>query len=68
MPQSTQLVSAEQVAAWWGVSTETVRAWARDGRIPSVRTPGGHFRFDPDLVRPAAEDGSPSMRDAEHVA
>lgn len=30
-----------------GVSTSTLRAWAAEGRVPHVRTAGGHRRFDP---------------------
>lgn len=33
-----------------GVSTSTLRAWAADGRVPHVRTAGGHRRFNPDAL------------------
>ena len=45
-----------------GVHTSTLRQWADSGKIPTVRTPGGHRRFaesdvlgllDPEPLRPA---------------
>jgi excisionase family DNA binding protein len=33
------------------VSERTVAEWARRGRIPSVRTPGGHRLYPADQVR-----------------
>jgi|GEM_PF-718667 len=33
-----------------GVSTSTLRAWAAEGRVPHVRTAGGHRRFNPDAL------------------
>ena len=41
-----------------GVSSSSLRAWAAAGRVPHVRTPGGHRRFELDeLVRWLAERG-----------
>lgn len=28
-----------------GVHPATLKRWARDGRVPAIRTPGGHWRF-----------------------
>jgi excisionase family DNA binding protein len=44
-----QLLRTADVATLFQVSERTVSDWARRGRIPSVRTPGGHRRY------PAAE-------------
>ena len=33
-----------------GVSPNTVTRWAREGRLPSQVTLGGHHRFDRELV------------------
>lgn len=38
------------LAAHYEVGTETVRRWAREGRIPAVRI-GREIRFKPDDVR-----------------
>jgi excisionase family DNA binding protein len=40
-----------EVAAIFGVQPRTVVRWAQDGRLPSIRTPGGHTRFHADAVR-----------------
>lgn len=33
------------VAKIFGVTPETVTNWADEGKLPSFRTPGGHYRF-----------------------
>lgn len=35
----------QDVAAYFGVSTGSVRNWARDGRLRVFLTPGGHRRI-----------------------
>lgn len=44
-----RLLRTREVALLFQVSERAVTDWARRGRIPSVRTPGGHRRY------PAAE-------------
>jgi excisionase family DNA binding protein len=44
-----RLLRTREVALLFRVSERAVTDWARRGRIPSVRTPGGHRRY------PAAE-------------
>lgn len=39
-----------EVAAIFGVTLTTAKRWAEDGRLPSFRTPGGHYRFRPEDV------------------
>lgn len=39
------LLRTSDVALLFQVSERTVAEWARRGRIPSVRTPGGHRRY-----------------------
>lgn len=46
-----QLLRTTDVAALFQVSERTVSEWARRGRIPSVRTPGGHRRYPADRIR-----------------
>jgi excisionase family DNA binding protein len=51
LPPLLMLTSSE-VAAMFGVDTETVSRWARAGKLTSIRTPGGrHRRYDEAEVR-----------------
>lgn len=40
-----RLLRTREVALLFQVSERAVTDWARKGRIPSVRTPGGHRRY-----------------------
>jgi excisionase family DNA binding protein len=70
-PDDRWLLS-HQVAAIFEVSPKTVNRWGREGKLPHVRTLGGHRRYSERAVRelyasmmepatdgPAAEGGSP---------
>jgi len=46
----TQFLTRSEVAKLLGVSPNTVTRWAREGRLPSQVTLGGHHRFDRELV------------------
>jgi len=39
------------VAALFQVSTRTVSEWARRGRLPCMRTPGGQWRYPAEPIR-----------------
>ncbi|MBX7159786.1 MAG: BldC family transcriptional regulator [Acidimicrobiia bacterium] len=43
--QPGHLLTVSEVAELFGVSAKTVSRWAREGRLSSVRTLGGHRRF-----------------------
>lgn len=45
MTQVTKRLTAEQVAERLDVTAETVRAWARTGKIPCIVLPNGYYRF-----------------------
>jgi excisionase family DNA binding protein len=49
-PDDDLLTSAE-VASLFGVDRRTVVLWAKRGRIPALRTPGGQHRFRADEIR-----------------
>jgi excisionase family DNA binding protein len=49
-PEDDLLTSAE-VASLFGVDRRTVVLWAKRGRIPALRTPGGQHRFRADEIR-----------------
>ncbi len=46
-----QLLRTSDVALLFQVSERTVAEWARRGRIPAVRTPGGHRRYPANEIR-----------------
>ena len=43
--QSDKLLLAWEVAAMFRVDPKTVGRWAQAGRIPCIRTLGGHRRY-----------------------
>lgn len=51
MEQRDRLMTPGEVANLFRVDPKTVSRWAISGRIPSVRTPGGHRRFRETDVR-----------------
>jgi excisionase family DNA binding protein len=53
-----RLLRTREVALLFQVSERAVTDWARKGRIPSVRTPGGHRRYPADQVKLLLERAS----------
>ena len=49
--QVNEFLSRSEVSKLLGVSPNTVTRWAREGRLPSQVTLGGHHRFDRELVQ-----------------
>lgn len=47
---SGRLLRTREVALLFEVSERAVTDWATRGRIPSIRTPGGHRRYPADAV------------------
>jgi excisionase family DNA binding protein len=47
---SRKYLSSVQAAERLAVSPKTVSRWARQGRLPHLRTLGGHRRYDPEMV------------------
>ena len=45
LPESERLLTPAEVAAMFRVDPKTVTRWARDGRLASIRTLGGHRRY-----------------------
>lgn len=54
-----ELLSLQDAASIIGVSASTMRRWADDGRVESVRTAGGHRRFPARAVRALALERGP---------
>jgi excisionase family DNA binding protein len=49
-----RLVSIGKAAKILGVSEITLRRWDKDGRLPSIKTEGGHRRYDISKLKPEA--------------
>ena len=45
------LLTPAEVAALFRVDPKTVTRWANDGKLTSLRTPGGHRRYRESEVR-----------------
>lgn len=61
---NTELLRTRDVARAFQVSERTIAEWARRGRIPSVRTPGGHRLYPAERTREilrASESGAESV-------
>ena len=59
-----QLLTARVVAQQLGLTTETVLAWVRDGKLPAFRLPGGAIRFRPDDLEAWLEQRATSRQGA----
>ena len=50
------LLTSAEVASLFGVDRCTVVLWAKRGRIPALRTPGGQHRFRAEEIRGLLEE------------
>lgn len=55
--QRSKLITPKDAAELLGVTTETLRRWAREGILHPIRTPGGRFRYYEDEVLRLLEEG-----------
>jgi excisionase family DNA binding protein len=44
-----------QVATLFQVNPKTITRWAKEGKLPCLRTLGGHFRYPEKEIRALAE-------------
>jgi excisionase family DNA binding protein len=51
---SREYLRTAEVAEMLHVSSKTISRWAREGKLPSVRTLGGHRRFPEQPIREVA--------------
>lgn len=49
--ESEPLLTPAQVGAMFKVDPKTATRWAKAGKLTSIRTPGGHYRFHESEVR-----------------
>lgn len=60
MIPSPTLLRISQLARFWGRNQQTLLTWIRLGRLPAIRSPGGHYRVRPADVRAfCAREGLP---------
>jgi excisionase family DNA binding protein len=55
LPPNVKWLSLQEASQMLGVHPSTLRQWADSGKIPTVRTPGGHRRFAETDVRALLE-------------
>ena len=55
--EETALLTPSEVAILFRVSPKTVTRWAKEGKLPYIRTLGGHRRYPARDVRALAEAG-----------
>jgi excisionase family DNA binding protein len=60
-----RFMTARQVAAAFEVSPSTVHRWAREGKLPSLATPGGRLRFPRESIEEMATVSDPKTRAGE---
>ena len=53
-PATTPHLRTADVAALLGVSPKTVARWAKEGKLPFLRTLGGHRRYPEPAIRELA--------------
>jgi excisionase family DNA binding protein len=46
-----ELLTPGEVAVLFRVNAKTVTVWAKNGKLASIRTPGGHRRYRAGAVR-----------------
>ncbi|NMG21616.1 IS607 family transposase [Brasilonema bromeliae] len=54
----SNIIGVKEAAELLGVSTKTIRRWEAEGKIKSVRTEGGHRRFEISQLLGTKTDGS----------
>lgn len=60
---SSSLLRTSEVAALFRVSERAVTEWAKQGRLASLRTPGGHRRYPIEEVRARFLEMNPHLAD-----
>jgi excisionase family DNA binding protein len=55
IPDPPPYLKPGEVADLFHVNVKTVNRWAKEGKLPHLRTLGGHRRYDEATVRELAE-------------
>jgi excisionase family DNA binding protein len=76
LSQQLRFVSSRVACEVLGVTSQTLRRWAKTGRIPAIKTPGGHYRYDlsglivaptPAAPQPKPKKAKPAQVDIEDI-
>lgn len=59
-----ELLTPAEVAKMFGVDPKTVTRWAKAGKLPAIRTLGGHRRYRASDVRRLLRGGEQDHHDA----
>lgn len=65
-PASPSYLLTAEVADILHVTAKTVSRWAKEGRLPHLRTLGGHRRYPEDEIRALAAQLADNPVTAEH--
>jgi len=61
----TEWISTKKAMSLLGVGSTTIKRWADDGTLASMRTPGGHRRFRRDAVERLLREQPATGKDLE---
>lgn len=67
MSRDDRLMTPKEVAATFRVDPKTVGRWATSGRIPAIRTIGGHHRFHESIVNALKRGEDPWEAEAKRL-
>jgi excisionase family DNA binding protein len=62
VPDAESFLHTSQVADLLHVSPKTIARWAKDGRLPFLRTLGGHRRYPEQAIRQLAASLAQGVR------
>jgi excisionase family DNA binding protein len=62
-PDGDALLTPAEVALIFRVDPKTVTRWAKDGKLPSIRTLGGHRRYRESVVQAFLDDPEQFIND-----
>ena len=54
--EQSNLLTPGEVAKLFRVDPKTVTRWAKAGKLPSIKTPGGHKRFKRSIIEKLLEE------------
>ncbi|MEO1483980.1 MAG: helix-turn-helix domain-containing protein [Myxococcota bacterium] len=61
-----KLMTTQEAAKLLGVGPSSVKRWADDGRLPTIKTPGGHRRFRARDVESLRDDLDPALHESSN--